>query len=103
VKPIVIISTYPDQKSITKTANMLVERQIVACVNIIKIRSVYSWKKKTVNASEYLAIFKTTRQNIKKLKDEIRKTHPYKVPEIAEITISSLNKSYLKWLIDSTN
>jgi periplasmic divalent cation tolerance protein len=56
-----------------------------------------------VNASEYLAIFKTTRQNIKKLKDEIRKTHPYEVPEIAEITISSLNKSYLKWLIDSTN
>lgn len=103
MKLIVIISTYPDQKSITKTANMLVERQIAACVNIIKIHSVYSWKKKTVNASEYLAIFKTTRQNIKKLKDEIRKTHPYEVPEIAEITISSLNKSYLKWLIDSTN
>lgn len=82
---------------------MLVNKQIVACVNVIKIRSVYSWKKKTVNSSEYLAIFKTTRQNIKKLKIEIRKTHPYKVPEIVEITISSINESYLKWLIESTN
>jgi len=82
---------------------MLVRKHIVACVNVINIRSVYNWKKKTVNASEYLAIFKTTRQNIKKLKNEIRKTHPYEVPEIAEITLSSLNESYLKWLIDSTN
>ena len=103
MKPVVIISTYPDKKSITKIANMLVKRQIVACVNVVKISSVYSWKKKIENTSEYLAIFKTTKKNIKKLKNEIRKTHPYKVPEIAEITISSLNNSYLKWLIDSTN
>ena len=82
---------------------MLVKRQIVACVNVVKISSVYSWKKKIENTSEYLAIFKTTKKNINKLKNEIRKTHPYKVPEIAEITIRSLNNSYLKWLIDSTN
>jgi periplasmic divalent cation tolerance protein len=82
---------------------MLVNKQIVACVNVIKIRSVYSWKKKTMNTSEYLAIFKTTRQNIRKLKNEIRKTHPYKIPEIAELTISSINESYLKWLINPTN
>jgi len=82
---------------------MLVKRQIVACVNVVKINSVYSWKRKIENTSEYLAIFKTTRQNIKKLKNEIRKTHPYDVPEIAEISVSSVNSSYLKWLIDSTN
>jgi periplasmic divalent cation tolerance protein len=36
------------------------------------------------------------------LKKEIKKLHPYDVPEIAEIDITSINKPYLKWVVDST-
>ena len=42
-------------------------------------------------------------QNKLKLKKEITETHPYDVPEIAEIDVTSINKSYLNWLIESTN
>ena len=38
-----------------------------------------------------------------KLKKKITETHPYDVPEIAEIDVTSINKSYLNWLIESTN
>ncbi|MGI0003929.1 MAG: divalent cation tolerance protein CutA, partial [Candidatus Nitrosotenuis sp.] len=27
---------------------------------------------------------------------------PYKVPEIAELDVTDINKPYLQWLIDST-
>ena len=55
------------------------------------------------NASEYLAIFKTTTKNEKLLKKKIKETHPYDVPEIVEVDVTSINKSYLNWLIESTN
>ena len=103
MKPVIIISTYPNKKSISKIANELVKNKIVACVNISKISSIYSWKGKVENSSEYLAIFKTVTKNKIKLKKRIKETHPYDVPEIAEIDVKSIDKSYLKWLVDSTN
>ena len=102
MKPIIIISTYPNKKSITKIANELVQNKIAACVNITKISSIYSWQGKIENVSEYLVLFKTTQKNKKSLKEKIKASHPYDIPEIAEINITSINKSYLKWLVEST-
>lgn len=102
MKPIIIISTYPNKNSINKIANELIKNKIIACVNITKISSIYSWQGKIKNTSEYLALFKTIQKNKKSLKEKIKATHPYKVPEIAEINITSINKSYLKWLVEST-
>jgi len=103
MKLVVIISTYPDKKSISKIANQLVKNKTVACVNISKISSIYSWKGKIENSSEYIAIFKTVPKNKSLLKKKIKETHPYNVPEIAEIDVNSIDNSYLKWVIESTN
>ncbi len=97
-----IVSTYPNKKSISKIANNLVKEKLVACVNMTKISSVYSWQGKIENADEFLAIFKTTQKNKAKVKNQIKITHPYKVPEIAEIQVNSINKPYLAWLVEST-
>ena len=100
--PVIIISTFPDKKIITKIANQLVKKKLAACVNITKISSIYSWKGKIENQSEYLALFKTTKTKLRSLKKELEKLHPYDVPEIVEINPISVNKLYLKWLVDST-
>ncbi len=102
MKPVIIVSTYPDQKNVEKTANELVKKRLAACVNISKISSIYSWKGKIEKTPEYLALFKTTQKNKTALKKAIKKMHPYEVPEIAEIDVSSINQPYLKWLIEST-
>ncbi len=102
MKPVIIVSTFPNKTSITKIANQLVKKKLAACVNIMKISSVYSWKGKIENQPEYLALFKTTKKNQLVLKKELRKLHPYDIPEIAEINVDSINQSYLKWLVDST-
>ena len=102
MKPVIILSTYPNKKSLNTIALQLVKIKLAACVNILKITSIYTWKGKVENTSEYLAFFKTTQKNKKKLKEKIKATHPYEVPEIAEINVNSINKSYLKWLVEST-
>ena len=103
MKPVLIISTYPNKKLILKITNDLVKTKIIACANISKIDSVYSWNGKIQNSAKYIAIFKTITKNKAKLKTIIAETHPYDVPEIAEIDVTSINKSYLNWLIESTN
>ncbi|NIM25485.1 MAG: divalent cation tolerance protein CutA [Nitrososphaeria archaeon] len=103
MKPTIIVSTFPDKKSITKIANDVVKSKLAACVNITKISSIYAWQGKIENTPEYLALFKTTTKNKKTLIEKIKSVHPYDVPEIAEIDVDSINKPYLDWLIDSTN
>ena len=103
MKPVIIVSTFPSKQSVTSIAKLLVEKKLVACVNITKISSVYTWEKKIENRDEYLALFKTTKKNQPTLKKELEKLHPYDIPEIAEINVDSINQSYLKWLVDSTS
>jgi periplasmic divalent cation tolerance protein len=103
VKPVIIVSTFPSKQSVTSIANKLVKKRLVACVNITTISSIYTWKGKIEKQNEYLALFKTTKKNQSVLKKELKKLHPYDVPEIAEINVESINKPYMKWLVDSTN
>ena len=56
MKPVFIVSTYPNKKSILKIANELVKNKTIACVNISKIDSVYSWNGKIQNYPEYLSL-----------------------------------------------
>ena len=101
--PVIIVSTFPSKQSVTSIANKLVKKKLAACVNIINISSIYAWKGKIENQSEYLALFKTSKKNQSKLKKELQKLHPYDIPEIAEINVDSINQPYLKWLVDSTS
>ena len=103
MKPVIIVSTFPNKQSVTSIAKKLVKQKLVACVNITNISSIYAWKGKIENQSEYLALFKTSKNNKSKLKKELQKLHPYDIPEIAEINVDSINQPYLKWLVDSTS
>ena len=103
MKPVIIVSTFPNKQSVTSIAKKLVKQKLVACVNITNISSIYAWKGKIENQAEYLALFKTSKKNQSKLKKELQKLHPYDIPEIAEINVDSINQSYLKWLVDSTS
>ena len=103
MKPVIIVSTFPSKQSVTSIANKLVKKKLAACVNITNISSIYAWKGKIENQSEYLALFKTSKNNKSKLKKELQKLHPYDIPEIAEINVDSINQPYLKWLVDSTS
>lgn len=96
---IIVLSTYPDRKSAEDAAEMLVEKELAACVSILKIeQSVYRWKGKTEKMPEYLLIIKTTQKAYPQLETEIKKTHPHKVPEIIYFEIKGGQKDYVGWV-----
>lgn len=98
-EPVMIVSTYPDKDTVSRIASEVVRDGTAACVNVSEISSFYSWDGKLVeDDSEQIAIFKTVSGKREALKERIRQTHPYDVPEIAEIRISDMNESYLRWM-----
>ena len=97
----IIISTFQTRKSANKIAKEMISRKLCACVNIIKINSFYYWKEKIQSDNEYLCFFKTVSST--KLKKELKKIHPYEVPEIIEVKIDTIDKEYLGWLIGSVS
>jgi len=101
IKMKMIISTYPDQTIAEKIAKESIKARLVACANIAKVRSIYVWKGKMEDTDEFLVIFKTTEKGANKLKDFIKKSHPYEVPEIVEIAPDYVDPDYLSWLNES--
>lgn len=101
---VIILSTFPSEESAAEVAEKVVRDKLCACVNFTKIRSIYSWKGRLEDQEEFIALFKTTARSAKKLKAEIARLHPYEVPEIVELKMSDVSKSYLSWLLkESTN
>jgi periplasmic divalent cation tolerance protein len=100
---VIILSTFPSEESAADVANKVVSLKLCACVNFTEIRSIYSWRGKIRDQHEFIALFKTTAKSAKKLKAEIAKLHPYEVPEIVELKMSDVSKSYLSWLAESTD
>jgi len=96
---IVVISTYPDKEKAEDGAAKAVEKDLVACANIVKIEnSIYKWKGKTERHSECLLIMKTTEEKYQGLETFIKEHHPYDVPEIIYYEIKGGNEDYIKWV-----
>jgi len=98
-----IITTYPDQMIAEKIAKDSVKAKLAACANITKVRSIYVWKGKIEDMDEFLVLFKTKEEGVNKLKDFIKKNHPYEVPEIVEIAPDYVDPNYLLWLNENVS
>lgn len=51
----------------------------------------------------FLVLFKTKEEGVNKLKDFIKKNHPYEVPEIVEIAPDYVDPNYLSWLNENVS
>lgn len=98
---IILLSTYPDEQTAIKAGKKILRSKIAACVSLTKVRSFYWWNGKIEDSNECMAIFKSVKGNSKELRDAITKSHPYKVPEIIEVELNSVSRSYLDWMVES--
>ena len=100
---IVIFVTASSEEEAEKIAQSLVEKRLVACVNIIKdVQSVFRWKGKILDEKELLLIIKTRKKLYKNVEEEVKNLHAYEVPEIIALPIISGSKDYLYWIDSET-
>jgi periplasmic divalent cation tolerance protein len=98
---IVVFSTAPSDKS-ELLARMLIEKHVVACVNVVPVRSYYRWKGEFCDEQEHLLIAKTTREKAGEVIAAIKGLHPYEVPEIIALPVIAGYLPYLEWVNEET-
>jgi len=94
----VVLVTIP-VKEAKKMANILLEKRVCACVNVIKdVDSYFWWEGKIAQEKESLLVIKTKESLYSNVKKVVKENHPYEIPEIVGIKIDQINKVYLSWL-----
>ena len=103
-KGVILISTFSDEQSLINLSSTLVnEKRICACVNYTSIKSIYRWHSVLQHENEFIAFFKTTEDLADNLKAEIKKIHPYDIPEIVVIKMSDVSYEYFDWMYKVTH
>lgn len=104
LEPILIITNMPDRASAIALAHKLVDERVAACANVLaECTSVYHWQGKNEIASEVPVLIKTLMQHYARAEHLIKSVHPYELPEIIVVPISSGLPAYLKWIADETS
>lgn len=98
----VICSTVPPALS-AALAKSLLEKNLVACVNITPVRSLYRWKGACCDDKEHLLIIKTRRGLADAVIRALKAEHPYDVPEIIVLPVIAGHAPYLNWVYGETN
>ena len=95
----IIKTTSNSENSLKKIANGLLERELIACVNILSgIKSIYKWENKIVEDLEYMMLIKTLKSKEKDVYNFIKKEHNYDIPELSTLNLSKIDNSFLSWL-----
>lgn len=98
-----IISTATDSKeNADAMTQLLLEKNLVACVQSTTIQSTYRWEGNITGSEEILLQMKSKRSLFDKIRTEIEQLHTYDVPEIIMIPLAGANTPYLRWIEEVT-
>ena len=103
METLLVFTHLPDAESARTLARHLVAQRVAACVNILApCRSVYRWQGKIEDVEEVPLLIKTTATRYPALEAAIRAGHPYELPEIIAVPVTSGLPSYLAWVAAET-
>jgi periplasmic divalent cation tolerance protein len=95
----IVLSTAGSEDEARKIARHLVENRLAACVNIVpQIESIYRWQGKVESSREWLLLIKTTADRFPAVRDAVRESHSYELPECIAISIEDGTADYLEWI-----
>ena len=98
-----VFTTLPDQASAERLAQQLVEARLAACVSIqAPCRSYYWWQGAVEAADEVPVLCKTSAARVADLMAQIRRSHPYELPEIVTVRVADGLPAYLDWVAAET-
>jgi periplasmic divalent cation tolerance protein len=94
-----IITTAPKREDAKKLADLAIDKNLAACVQIqAECISTYRWQGQVETSTEYPVHFKTNASNKNALISLLKQNHPYDVPEIICIKLDDVESDYADWL-----
>ena len=102
VGALVVVTTVGTEQEANELAEELVARRHAACVSIVPVqRSVYRWRGKICDDSEFLLVIKTLEQEYDAVEATVSELHSYDLPEILAFRVSRGEARFLDWIAKS--
>jgi periplasmic divalent cation tolerance protein len=100
---LLVLTNLPDRAAAERLADLLIEKRVAACVNVLApCRSVYRWKGAVQHDEEHPMLIKTTSERYPEMEKVLRAGHPYELPEIIAVPIERGLPAYLEWVAAET-
>lgn len=97
----IVTTTVATQEQALALARCMVERHLAACAQIERIESVYRWRGAVTAGPEHRLTLKTTAARHAALAAELRRQHPYELPQIVAVEAVAVDPGYLDWVRDN--
>jgi periplasmic divalent cation tolerance protein len=96
---IVMLTSVGTEEQAVDIGEVLVRRRYATCVNLIpSTRSIYRWKGKVCEDSEFLLIIKTLARETNAVAQTIREFNSYELPEILSFSIRDGDAKFCAWV-----
>lgn len=94
----IVTTTTSSMEEANKIARTLLEKRLAACVQVLPIKSYYTWKEKLTIENEHLLLIKGKRTDYNEIEKCIKENHSYEVAEIIQVPIEKGSQDYLNWI-----
>jgi len=101
---LVMTSVGTEQQAV-EISEELISRRLATCINIVPcLRSIYRWKGKVCEDTEYLdteylLLIKTPEKLFEDVSSAIREFHSYELPEILAMPVSAAEENFHRWVL----
>ena len=101
-RPCVVTTALGTEDEAEALAASLVEAKLAACVQVMHVRSFYTWQGELKREPEWVLFAKTRSALFAQVEAFIRQHHSDELPEILLLPVGDGSADYLRWLLDAT-
>jgi len=96
----VVMTSVGTEQQAVEISEELITRRLATCINIVPcLRSIYRWKGKVCEDTEYLLLIKTPEKLFEQVSSAIREYHSYELPEILAIPVTAAEANFHQWVL----
>jgi periplasmic divalent cation tolerance protein len=97
-----ITTTTASREEAERIGRTLVEERLAGCAQIVgPLTSIYRWKGRVENASEWYCVLKSTADLYPALEARVRSLHSYQTPEVIAVPVGRSSSEYSAWIAES--
>lgn len=98
-----VIITAPDAEWLAAFTRRLIEDRLVASGHhFAPIRSIFHWRERIEDITEARVALHTRPTLVSSVIERVNREHPYEVPCVIALPVTSGNPAYIRWVVAST-
>lgn len=104
-EPILLYITTSSFLEATRLAELMVQRNLVACVNLPQTQqlAIFRWQGQVEQTQEQLMFAKTTTDLLPAIQEFLQVEHSYECPCLVALPIVGGNPEFLDWIVAETH